>query len=365
MASTITNFSSIVDVQFPVPGQDNDTQGFRTNFGAIVSALETAQREISNLDIEQVGIINQLSNITDITTFNGTVVTATIITATVITSSGNITANGKFIGDGSLITNISMPAITSIGTLTSLTLSDVETTATLTSQNNRLLLSGVSGITLVGDNTVSATLLGYSGSGPGFFDSTLTLSSIVGIDVGYTFKIYNTETSAHTVLAINTVTNSITTDPFDSSIPQGYGFGAGSIITFTQGLLVGSVSYASSTPTLPNGKSTDKKGYIFADATTIYISYADFGGGNPIWNSFNHVALTSTVTNLTTRVSNLESTATFFTTLAPTTSKGQAGDRRGFVFANGSWIYMCYANWVSPGTADIWARVSNTSTTWS
>jgi hypothetical protein len=51
MASTITNFSSSIDAQFPVPGQDNDTQGFRNNFGNIKNALDIAASEISDLQV--------------------------------------------------------------------------------------------------------------------------------------------------------------------------------------------------------------------------------------------------------------------------------------------------------------------------
>jgi hypothetical protein len=41
-------FSSINE-NFPVPGQDNDTQVFRDNFGVIKTSLEDAQTEISDL----------------------------------------------------------------------------------------------------------------------------------------------------------------------------------------------------------------------------------------------------------------------------------------------------------------------------
>ena len=45
MASNIN--PSKINSFFPVPGKDNDTQGFRDNFAAIVSALTTASTEIS------------------------------------------------------------------------------------------------------------------------------------------------------------------------------------------------------------------------------------------------------------------------------------------------------------------------------
>lgn len=51
MASTITNYSSAINVQFPIAGEDNDSQGFRTNFSQIQSALAVASTEISNLQL--------------------------------------------------------------------------------------------------------------------------------------------------------------------------------------------------------------------------------------------------------------------------------------------------------------------------
>jgi hypothetical protein len=51
MSSTITNYTSNINTAFPVPGADNDTQGFRDNFGAIQNALDVAAAEISDLQI--------------------------------------------------------------------------------------------------------------------------------------------------------------------------------------------------------------------------------------------------------------------------------------------------------------------------
>ena len=57
-------FSSINE-NFPVPGQDNDTQVFRDNFGVIKTSLEDAQLEISDLQ-------NFTAKLTNV---NGTTVT--------------------------------------------------------------------------------------------------------------------------------------------------------------------------------------------------------------------------------------------------------------------------------------------------
>ena len=62
MTSAI-NYTGI-DPTFPVAGQDNDSQGFRDNFGAIQTALETAKTEItgsnqqttSNIEYRDIGV---------------------------------------------------------------------------------------------------------------------------------------------------------------------------------------------------------------------------------------------------------------------------------------------------------------------
>jgi hypothetical protein len=123
MASTITEISSLIDTTFPVPGQDNDTQGFRNNFANIKNGLERAAEEISDLDIIQIGIANQLSNFTNPTTFRGTEVTATVINSVTINNSGDITVseNGRFIGDGSLLSNLNVANVSQVSNLTNLT----------------------------------------------------------------------------------------------------------------------------------------------------------------------------------------------------------------------------------------------------
>ena len=122
MASTITEITSTIDTGFPVAGQDNDTQGFRNNFANIKIGLDRAAAEISDLDIIQIGIANRLDSFTDPTTFNGTLVTATVITSETINNSGDITVigTGRFIGDGSLLSNLNVANVTQISNLTSL-----------------------------------------------------------------------------------------------------------------------------------------------------------------------------------------------------------------------------------------------------
>lgn len=58
MTSAI-NFTSI-DIEYPVAGQDNDSQGFRDNFSAISAALAKAKEEITELHTKAV-LVQELS----------------------------------------------------------------------------------------------------------------------------------------------------------------------------------------------------------------------------------------------------------------------------------------------------------------
>lgn len=51
MSSTVTNYSNKINPSYPVPGVDNDTQGFRDNFANIKNALQAAAQELSYLDL--------------------------------------------------------------------------------------------------------------------------------------------------------------------------------------------------------------------------------------------------------------------------------------------------------------------------
>jgi hypothetical protein len=47
--STITNSSNLINIAYPIAGQDNDSQGFRDNFNNIQSGFQIASNEIADL----------------------------------------------------------------------------------------------------------------------------------------------------------------------------------------------------------------------------------------------------------------------------------------------------------------------------
>lgn len=54
MASTVTEITNFINTNFPVPGVDNDSQGFRTNFANIQQGFARAANEITNLQVNSV-----------------------------------------------------------------------------------------------------------------------------------------------------------------------------------------------------------------------------------------------------------------------------------------------------------------------
>jgi hypothetical protein len=57
--STVTNYSNQINVNFPVAGEDNDSQGFRSNFSRIQNAFLSASKELTTLQAESVSLTDQ------------------------------------------------------------------------------------------------------------------------------------------------------------------------------------------------------------------------------------------------------------------------------------------------------------------
>jgi hypothetical protein len=88
MTSTVTNYSDNIKVLYPVPGVDNDTQGFRDNFSNIKNALTAAATEINYLQLNTA----KLNTNTDYS-YNGVISRAKLKSTGIAALSGSITAN--------------------------------------------------------------------------------------------------------------------------------------------------------------------------------------------------------------------------------------------------------------------------------
>jgi len=57
--NTVTNYSNQINVNFPVAGEDNDSQGFRSNFSRIQNAFSSAADQLTSLQSNSVSLNNQ------------------------------------------------------------------------------------------------------------------------------------------------------------------------------------------------------------------------------------------------------------------------------------------------------------------
>jgi hypothetical protein len=98
MTSLVTNYSANIDPTFPVAGQDNNSQGFRDNFGNIQSGLNIAATELTQLQANTAKL-NSANN------FNGQQIAnaitlqlyGTVINNTLVSTATNIiVANGDY-----------------------------------------------------------------------------------------------------------------------------------------------------------------------------------------------------------------------------------------------------------------------------
>lgn len=65
MASSASTYISKINAAYPVPGVDNDTQGFRDNFKNIKLALDATDQDVDNLKINGVTLTNPVNNFND------------------------------------------------------------------------------------------------------------------------------------------------------------------------------------------------------------------------------------------------------------------------------------------------------------
>ncbi len=59
MPNTVTNYSNQINVNFPVAGEDNDSQGFRSNFSRIQNAFSSAADQLTLLQSNSVSLNTQ------------------------------------------------------------------------------------------------------------------------------------------------------------------------------------------------------------------------------------------------------------------------------------------------------------------
>lgn len=144
-----------LDAEFPIPGRDNDSQGFRTRFGVTKTGLEVAAEEISLLQANKADLIEQ-------SVFTNSTPSYSTETGAVVVAGGLGVGGDVYIG-GFLNVNGS-GAITS-STLVSSTTTDVIMTGTFGTPIFSLASTLAGNKKWRGTNTFSpATTYDYAGS---------------------------------------------------------------------------------------------------------------------------------------------------------------------------------------------------------
>jgi hypothetical protein len=417
MTSTVTDYSELIDVTYPVAGVDNDTQGFRDNFSNIKNALNVADAEISDVQLK----VNKLIPLSDLTGIDN------IFAGKVIVASSSTKTPILYLSTGSIYAS-----------------------------DDNLIIDGPKVVTIKSNNTSTGTIISISNIGVWPKDNTITLNSgaISTSLLGATFKFWSTATTTYVVTKVDASTNSITTSPFNSTELSNNGVTLGTVLTFYKpgdgtfagtfvgnltgdtsgthygnviGTLVGSVENLkivsktgdTTTATLTASNRTLILSGIDAvtiqSATTSTATYIGFSGSPVGGNSYVRTVYVNTTTDLqvgSTFKYNDSSTSTFtvlaidtstvnqysspsinvssinpsefnnwsanqiltFTkgqllgsvswgTRIPATSKGIAGDKKGTIISNGPNLFVCYRDYTD-GTLDIWSRINTVGTTW-
>lgn len=349
MTSTISNYSALIDTAFPVPGVDNDTQGFRNNFININKSFDVAGSEITSLQTSQKDVLTRLNEAT-VVGDNYAAVIASTVTTIVINSLTNQAPD------------IVTPTVQAWynNTITN-DLSDLQTQ--ITTNNNDLQIQ-------INTNTndivalTSATNIAISSSSYAWDVSVAvaqeinTLTNDVSVLQGQMTSVVNTATEVWDNLIDlgNTVGDNVVAigslESTSTNLWNSMYVGAGSVIQSINTL-------TSKTNTL-DARSVNTGtwiGQVQASVNGILGTYATVTNtATSAWNSINGAGgLNSSVAGLQAFVT----TATTWAVGAPGTSKGQAGDRPGMIYANSNYIYICYGYYTG---ADIWARVASSST---
>lgn len=457
MASTITNFTGNIDTAFPVPGVDNDTQGFRNNFSNIRDGLLAAKNEIEDLQLIQDGLIVQVNSISTPENIAASGIISTNITATNVTANGIVRAS-TFIGDGSQLTGITIgSALASLSVAGSLTAGNTNILGVVTATSARIngtvqaaqfvgdgsQLTGIvatytnlqslatlalpttdiSSKNITANGTVTAQRFVGDGSGltnlPAASQGNLSRLTVTGNSVfGGTLTLSAALSSTSTISAKSlslTDTLSVTTATASYFVGDGSGLTNVSIssaytVSPAVGLNTKSLTLVSANNASTSSLYTSNQTLYVTDVTQVVVvstltftttlsswggsggtldlnqitvaSVSGVGSGATQYNVFKlwpgdpefHPVVSvagNTVTTTSFDPSNAEaagvtngSTVTFYrtnspsmgmyATAAPTSPKGQAGDKKGMFFQTATKLYVCYADYTN-GVPDIWA----------
>jgi hypothetical protein len=250
MISTITNYSHNIDTLFPVPGQDNDSQGFRDNFANIKQSLNIAATEINNLSLN-------LSPITQ---------------KTVIVQGTNGGLQGTAIGLSSATIRLNQNEIDP------------------TRSQPAISITGTAFLSFGNDSTGTVVTMTSTHGGTSWpYNNYFTVNNPSLVTLGSTFKFFNSDSVTYTVIDVNSSTV-YTNSTFDPAYLSSNGVNPGSQIRMYHGKLSASISRVHTPPTTSTGQVGDFKGAIAITSTTIYVAHRDYDGVNKIWSKISAIS---------------------------------------------------------------------------
>lgn len=312
MTSTITNYSALIDTTYPVPGVDNDTQGFRDNYIQIKRGLESAASEITDLQISQYEVNTRLNNAT-VVGDNYAALIASTVTTLVINSLTN--------NNPDLVTPIVSAWYNTTITNDITNLANTVTTTTLNLQSQ--ITSSSQAINAL--QTATSELVNTS---------TVLWNSVAQLNNAQT-----TLTNRVTVLENDIViVNNTATEAWNGM----------NEILGDSGAITTAISSLQST------------------STTLWNT--TYGPGNALSSiaSINNEisGIKTTAVNTGLAIASINSTISampsFSSQYPPVASaKGTAGDRPGMIWADANYIYVCIG--LYNGSSNIWVRAATTS----
>ena len=396
MSSTVTNFSQNINVAYPIPGVDNDTQGFRDNFSNIKNALTIAAKEVSDLILTTVKTTG-----TNDFSYNE-------LTRVKLKSSTWVTAEEETV---STSTNISFLSGNyhkyAIGGNVDLTVTDwppISNYSSIIIEVRNLDQSTVKAVSFSGGNVLKPVGL--------TFPYTLTTASF---DKPVIFELWTTDQGA-SVYVKNIVDTSSPMTPFmwdptvgsSSSVATALYANTASVAavvsnpaqpnitslgTLTE-LTIGSanLTYSNNNLIIENASNIAFRGtesvsanitgqegptgfittFVVSSLTGIELGSTFTLPGNDrtfvvegINTATNRITIdpvsTSVMNDITTPISvgftkGVLANSVYFSSGQPASSVGKSGDKKGAMFVNGSSINFCYADY--DGSSPVWNSIS-------
>ena len=306
MTSTITNYSALIDTTYPVPGVDNDTQGFRDNYIQIKRGLESAASEITDLQISQYEVNTRLNNATVVGDNYATLIASTVTTLVINSLTNNIP---------DIVTPIVKSWYDNTITNDIVTLENTLTTNTLVLQNQITTVSQAINSLQAADIVLNSTATTLWNNVDQLFTEQSSLTNRVEVIEGQFPIVEATATQAwqeatslqsstlantNAIISIqSTVTNlwnttygpgnalsSIASINNDISGIKATAVNTGLAIASLQSTIAGMPQYASQYPPVASAKGTpgDKRGMYYADLNYIYVCISDYTNGSVnIW----------------------------------------------------------------------------------